>query len=62
LVDVDSKTGIAKVALKEENGMTIRVEINQNIACIRTFGKRIISGLISNYYSTSHSIYINTLK
>jgi phosphodiesterase/alkaline phosphatase D-like protein len=37
-VDVNSRTGIAKVALKDENGRTIRDETNQNVACTKTFG------------------------
>ena len=37
-VDVNSRTGIAKVALKDENGTTIRDETNQNVVCTKTFG------------------------
>ena len=37
-VDINSKTGVANVTLKDESGRTIRDETNQNIACTKTFG------------------------
>jgi len=43
-VDVDSKTGIAKVTLKDENGMTVRDETNQNVTCTKTFNTQSSTG------------------
>ena len=37
-VDVNSKTGIAKVTLKDENGRVIKDQLNPEIGCTKTFG------------------------
>ena len=37
-VDVNSKTGIAKFILKDENGRVIKDQLNPEIECTKTFG------------------------
>jgi alkaline phosphatase D len=53
-VDVNSKTGIAKVTLKDENGRTITDETNQNVACTKTFGTE--SSMGSSSTSTTQNL------